>query len=102
VSLSYYLGKRIRELIEYAAADTSEVEAMAADDDGSLWRHALFWVYQKRYSSGSDSLLPDDEGDGEDLPEVSVWVYEGTASYNQIPQQVVDNATICRRGQPPP
>lgn len=103
VSLSYYLGKRIRELIEYAAADTSEAEAMAAADDGSLWRHALFWVYQKRYSSGSDSLLPAGDGDdGEDLPPVSVWVYEGTATYSQIPQQVVDTAIICRPGQPPP
>jgi hypothetical protein len=107
VSLSYYLGKRMRELADYAAADADEAADMAeADDEDSLWRHALFWVYEKRYTSGSDSLLSDaDEGDTDDgrgLPHVSVWQYEGTACFNQIPQQVIDTAIICRRGQPPP
>ena len=101
-SLSYYLGKRMRELAAYADADTDEAADMAEGDEGSLWRHALFWVYQKRYSSGSDSLLSDDESEGMDLPPVSVWQYEGTACFNQIPKQVIDTAIICRRGQPPP
>ena len=101
VSLSYYLGKRIRELVQFAEADAGEARDLAEDDDGSLYRHALFWVYGKRYESGSPSLLPDDDA-GEALPHVSEWRYVGTASFNQIPQHVVDGAIICRRGRPPP
>lgn len=105
VSLSYYLGKRIRELVKFAEADAEDVRDLAEDDDGSLWRHALFWVYGKRYESGSRSLLPDDVEDDdrlEELPHITRWRYVGTASFNQIPQHVVDDAIICRRGRPPP
>ncbi|MEZ3172752.1 hypothetical protein ABNG03_19435, partial [Halorubrum sp. RMP-47] len=108
VSLSYYLGKRIRELVRFAEADDGEARDLAEADDGSLWRHALFWVYQKRYESGSRSLLEDGEDDdgegdgGEDRDGLTRWRYVGTASFGQIPQNVVDDAIICRRGRPPP
>jgi len=103
VSLSYYLGKRIRELVRFAEADDSEARDLAEADDGSLWRHALFWVYQKRYESGSRSLLEDDcQDDLADRGKITRWRYVGTASFGQIPQGVVDDAIICRRGRPPP
>jgi hypothetical protein len=49
-------------------------------------------------------LLEDGEDDdaGEDRDGLTRWQYVGTASFGQIPQNVVDDAIICRRGRPPP
>jgi hypothetical protein len=88
VSLSYYLGKRIREL-----QDLSEL------DGGSLplkyWRHALFWTYGIQYVSCSNSLKNDTEDSESDLPETdSVWTYLGTAKYSQIPSHIRENMIL--------
>jgi hypothetical protein len=88
VSLSYYLGKRIREL-----QDLSEL------DGGSMplkyWRHSLFWTYDLRYVTCSNSLKDDTEDSESDLPETdSVWTYLGTARYDQIPSHIRDNMIL--------
>lgn len=98
VSLSYYLGKRIRGLVELAETDTDDLFSSVEAGDISLWRHTLFWAYEKQYCTVSPSLRGDrDTG----LPSVRIWQYEGTARFEQIPSQVVDDAVICR-SQPPP
>jgi hypothetical protein len=95
VSLSYYLGKRIREL-----QDLSEL------DGGSLplkyWRHALFWVYGLRYVTCSNSLkdTTEDTDTGlSGLPKATEWRYIGTARYEQIPTHIRENMILV--GTPP-
>jgi len=97
VSLSYYLGKRIRELVELAELDESELWEKVEDGDLRMWRHALFWVTQKQYVSCSESLRESDDGDGDDLPYAPEWEYVGTMRFDQIPESVLDRTTICRR-----
>jgi hypothetical protein len=94
VSLSYYLGKRIRELLQVAEMDESELWELVESGDLDLWRHALFWVTQKRYVSCSDSLKESDDGDG--LPYAPAWEYVGTMKYNQVPSFVLQKATVVR------
>ena len=99
VSLGYYLGKRIRGLMELATADVSDLFERVESGDLSLWRHALFWAYEKQYCTCSPSLRADSRDDG--LPAVRRWRYVGTASFEQIPSHVVDGAILCRRRPPP-
>ena len=94
VSLSYYLGKRIRELLQVAELDESELWELVESGDLDLWRHALFWVTQKRYVSCSESLRESDDGD--DLPYAPAWEYVGTMSFEQVPSFVLEKATVVR------
>jgi hypothetical protein len=88
VSLSYYLGKRIRELQDLAGLDGGSMPL-------KYWRHALFWVYDLRYVTCSNSLKDDTEDSESDLPETdSVWTYLGTARYDQIPSHIRDNMIL--------
>jgi len=88
VSLSYYLGKRIRELQDLAGLDGGSMPL-------KYWRHALFWVYDLRYVTCSNSLKDDTEDSESDLPETdSVWTYLGTARYDQIPTHIRDNMIL--------
>jgi hypothetical protein len=96
VSLRYYLGKRIRELIQVAEMDESELWEAVEDGDIELWRHALFWVTQKQYVSCSGSLKESESDDGDELPYVPEWEYVGTAKYEQIPRHIIENATVVR------
>jgi len=110
VSLSYYLGKRLRELIRVAELDESELWEKVESDDLELWRHALFWVTGKRYVSCSSSLKESDDGDESDetvFGEVRpAWEYIGTMKFDQIPEHVLDRTTVCQRAtfadRPPP
>jgi len=106
VSLRHYLGKRIRELIELAELDESELWQKVESGDIELWRHALFWATGKQYVSCSDSLKESDDGDGDDLPYAPAWEYVGTMKFDQIPEHVLDRTTVCRRStfadRPPP
>ena len=94
VSLSYYLGKRIRELLQVAELDESELWELVESGDLDLWRHALFWVTQKRYVSCSESLRESDDGD--DLPYAPAWEYVGTMGFEQVPSYVLEKATVVR------
>jgi hypothetical protein len=102
VSLRYYLGKRVRELLSLAEMDVSDLWDRVASRDIELWRHALFWVYEKQYVSCSGSLRESDgdcdraNGDGDELPYVPEWRYVGTARYDQIPTHIVNKAIVCR------
>jgi hypothetical protein len=100
VSLRYYLGKRIRELLRVATLDESELWDRVESGDIELWRHALFWVYEKQYVSCSESLKDSGDGDESDetvFGEVSpAWRYVGTAKFDQIPTQIVNKAIVCR------
>ena len=96
VSLRYYLGKRIRELIQVAETDESELWQKVESGDIELWRHALFWVTGKQYVSCSGSLK--ESKDGDDLPYAPAWEYVGTAKYEQIPRHIIENATVVRTG----
>jgi hypothetical protein len=100
VSLRYYLGKRIRELLRVATLDESELWDKVESGDIELWRHALFWVYEKQYVSCSESLKESDgdraNGDGDDLPYVPEWRYVGTAKFGQIPTHILNKAIVCR------
>jgi len=89
VSLSYYLGKRIRELQDLAGLDTGSLPL-------KYWRHALFWVYRLRYITCSNSLKDTTESEyGPHLPETSsVWTYIGTARYEQIPTHIRENLIL--------
>ena len=98
VSLGYYLGKRIRGLVELAETDTGDLFEAAESGDLSLWRHALFWAYGKQYCTVSPSLRGDrDDG----LPSVRIWRFVGACRFEQIPSQVLDNGVICRPNPPP-
>jgi hypothetical protein len=87
VSLRYYLGKRIRELQKLSNLDGGSIPL-------KYWRHALFWVYDLRYVTCSDSLKNDTE-DSETglsgLPKTTEWEYIGTAKYSQIPSHIREN-----------
>jgi hypothetical protein len=87
VSLGYYLGKRVRRLVELAGLDTDSVP-------GKYWRQALFWVYNIRHVTCSDSLKETTE-DNAGLPEIVEWEYVGTARYEQIPSYIRANMIVC-------
>ena len=90
VSLSYYLGKRIRELQDLAGLDTGSMPL-------KFWRHALFWTYGLQYVSCSESLKDDTEDSDtglSGLPKTTEWTYIGTARYDQIPSQIRDNMIL--------
>lgn len=89
VSLSYYLGKRVRRLVDLAGLDTDSVP-------GAYWRQALFWVYGIRHITCSDSLKETEPtGDNSGLPEIVEWEYIGTARYEQIPSYIREDMIIC-------
>jgi hypothetical protein len=90
VSLGYYLGKRIRELQDLAGLETGSMPL-------KFWRHALFWTYDLRYVSCSESLkdATEDTDTGlSGLPKTTEWSYIGTARYDQIPSQIRDNMIL--------
>jgi len=90
VSLSYYLGKRIRELQDLAGLETGSIPL-------KYWRHALFWTYGIQYVSCSESLKDDTEDSDtglSGLPKTTEWTYIGTARYDQIPSQIRDNMIL--------
>jgi len=90
VSLGYYLGKRIRELQDLAGLDTGSIPL-------EYWRHALFWTYDLRYCTCSDSLkeTTDTTDTGlSGLPKTTEWTYIGTARYEQIPSQIRDKMIL--------
>jgi len=97
VSLRYYLGKRMRELLTLAETPEPDLWDAVEDDDLELWRHALFWASGKRYCSVSDGLRESDDDDG--LPYAPAWEYVGTLTFDQVPQYVLEKATICRRSR---
>lgn len=98
VSLGYYLGKRIRGLVELAETDTGDLFEAVEAGDLSLWRHALFWAYEARYCTVSPSLRADrDDG----LPAVRIWRYVGACRFDQIPRHVLDDGVVCRTRPPP-
>jgi len=101
VSLSYYLTKEISDLITVAETDTEALFDKVESGDVSLWRQALYWAYGKQYTTCSPSLKDSKDDKGDTLPTVVIWEYVGTAKYEQIPSQIVDNAVLCR-SQPPP
>lgn len=99
VSLRDYLGRRIRELLRVADLDESELWDRVESGDIELWRHALFWVYEKQYVSCSESLRASDgleDSSKDELPYVPEWRYVGTAKFGQIPTHIVNNAIVCR------
>jgi hypothetical protein len=90
VSLSYYLGKRIRELQDLAGLDTGSIPL-------KYWRHALFWTHGIQYVSCSNSLkdATEDSDTGlSGLPKTTEWEYIGTARFDQIPSQIRDNMIL--------
>ena len=98
VSLGYYVGKRIRGLVELAGMDTDDLFSAVESGDLSLWRHVLFWAYEKQYCTASPALRADrDDG----LPSVRIWRYVGACRFEQIPAQVLDNGVVCRPRPPP-
>jgi len=101
VSLSYYLTKEISDLLTVAETAPEALFDKVESGDVSLWRQALYWVYGKQYASCSQVLKGDEEGDGDGLPNVVLWEYVGTAKYEQIPSQIIDNAVLCRSRPPP-
>jgi hypothetical protein len=96
VSLSYYLTKEISDLITVAETDPEALFDKVESGDVSLWRQALYWAYDKQYTTCSPSLK-----ESKDKDALVIWEYVGTAKYEQIPSQIVDNAVLCR-SQPPP
>jgi hypothetical protein len=101
VSLSYYLTKEISDLITVAETDPEALFDKVESGDVSLWKQALYWAYDKQYTTCSPSLKDSKDDKGDTLPTVVIWEYVGTAKYEQIPSQIVDNAVLCR-SQPPP
>jgi hypothetical protein len=97
VSLSWYLGKGIRELVELAEADSAELRDRLEDGDLSLWRQSLYWATDRRYYSCSPSLKRPTADTGDSA---RTWVFVGVAEYNQIPGHVKENMTFHTR--PPP
>jgi hypothetical protein len=90
VSLSYYLGKRIRELQDLAGLETGSLPL-------KYWIHALFWTYDLRYVTCSNSLKDDTEDSDtglSGLPKTTEWEYIGTAKYSQIPTHIRDNMIL--------
>lgn len=102
VSLSYYLGKRMRELIRVAEMDESELWELVESGDTELWRHGLFWATGKQYVSCGDSLK-ESGSDDDELPYAPAWEYVGTMKYEQVPGFILEDATIVRSsGSVPP
>jgi len=98
VSLSWYLGKAIRELVDVAESTPEELRDRVEDGDLSAWRQALYWATERQYYTCSPSLkrsTPDD-----DLPHVPVWEFVGVAEYADLPGHVRRRATFTDR--PPP
>jgi hypothetical protein len=98
VSLSWYLGKAIRELVDVAESTPADLRDRLEDGDISAWRQALYWATERRYYTCSPSLkrsTPDD-----DLPHVPVWEFVGVAEYADLPAHVRQGATFGDR--PPP
>lgn len=98
VSLSWYLGKAIRELVDLAEADSADLRDRLQGGDLSLWRQSLYWATDRRYYSCSPSLRRPTAGDSGDS--ATTWVFVGVAEYNQIPGHVRDNMRFHTR--PPP
>ena len=100
VSLSWYLGKAIRELVDVATADAADLRGRLEDGDVSAWRQALYWATERRYYTCSPTLKPATSG-GDDLPHVTTWRFVGTAEYHEIPAHVRQGATFGDRPPPP-
>ena len=100
VSLRQYLGKAIRELVDVANTDPSDLRGRVEDGEISAWRQALYWVTERQYYTCSPSLKRSTSGDGDGLPHVSTWRFVGTAEYHQIPAHVRQAASFGDR--PPP
>jgi hypothetical protein len=98
VSLSWYLGKAIRELVDVATADTSDLRDRVESGDVSMWRQILYWATERQYFTCSPSLR--DSGGSDDLPHITKWRFVGVATYRNIPAHVRDRATF--EGIPPP
>ena len=98
VSLRYYMGKASRKLIEVASMSERQLGERVASGDLDVWEIALYWIHERQLVSCSPSLKEDID----DLPPVTSWEYVGSAKYNQIPRSVLERATICNRGNPPP
>lgn len=89
VSLGYYLGKRVRKLVDLTGVDTDTIPQ-------KHWRQALFWAYNIRHVTCSDSLRETETTeDNSGLPEIVEWEYVGTARYEQIPTQIREKMIIC-------
>jgi hypothetical protein len=102
VSLSYYLGKAIRGLVDIAESPAAEVRDRLEDGDVSGWRQALYWATGRRYYSCSPSLRRDTGSDGDDgLPHVSEWEFVGSAEYGDLPAYIRQEAAFVG-GVPPP
>lgn len=101
VSLRYYLGKASRRLVELASMTETQLRNEVESGNVHLWKQALYWVHEERYITCSPCLKEsNDDDDG--LPHVTEWEYIGSARFHQIPNSVVENAVIGRRGAPPP
>jgi hypothetical protein len=98
VSLRQYLGKAIRELVDVANTDPSDLRERVESGEISAWRQALYWATERQYYTCSPSLKASTGGD--DLPHVSTWRFVGTAEYHEIPAHVRKGATFGDR--PPP
>jgi hypothetical protein len=100
VSLSWYLGKAIRDLQTVAGMDVAELRDLVEDGDVSLWQQVLYWATERQYFTCSPSLKDTDSDDG--LPHVTEWRFVGVAQYHEIPAHVRQTATFVDRGRPPP
>jgi hypothetical protein len=98
VSLSYYLGKEIRDLVALSGLSNDELRDRIESGDVDLWRQVLYWVSEKQYCSCSGPLKTTDGGD--DLPHISYWRFVGSAEYQNIPAYVRENAIVAVK--PPP
>lgn len=98
VSLSWYIGKAIRELVDVATADASDLRDRVESGDVSMWRQILYWATERQYYTASPSLKDSPESD--DLPHITKWRFVGVAKYRDIPAHVRDRATF--EGIPPP
>jgi hypothetical protein len=98
VSLSWYLGKAIRELVDVAESTPADLRDRLEDGDTSAWRQALYWATERRYYTCSPSLRRSTGDD--DLPHVPVWEFVGVAEYADLPAHVRQGATFGDR--PPP
>ncbi|MEZ3165703.1 hypothetical protein [Halorubrum miltondacostae] len=95
-----YLGKRIRQLADLVEKSPEELKQMATDGNLTMWRQAMFFATGKQYYTASESLETDAEDDSSGSK--YSWVYLGTCRFEQIPQYVLDDAIVCRKGRPPP
>ncbi|WP_058828114.1 hypothetical protein [Haloferax sp. Q22] len=98
VSLSWYLGKAIRELVDVAESTPADLRDRIRDGDVSAWRQTLYWATERQYYTCSPSLKRSTADD--DLPHVPVWEFVGTAEYADLPAHVRRQATFADR--PPP